>query len=262
MKTILITGASNGIGRALTEHFIKDNWRVYATDNDVTPLSNIESPNLKVVKLDVREATAWTEVLSQINHLDVIINNAGVVVPSFVTDINLQEADLQIDVNFKGVVNGSTLAAQKMVQQQSGHIINIASLAGIAPIHGLPVYAATKAAVRSFSLSIIPELREKNVNVTVICPDLVSTNMLTKQLDYAAAAMTFSGGKILSTADVIRAVVNNALRDRQIEVMIPKTRGWLGKIGNVFPTIAGLLTKMLAKKGRKKLVELKASNNF
>jgi 3-oxoacyl-[acyl-carrier protein] reductase len=257
MQTMLITGAANGIGRALTEHFLQKGWHVFATDSDPSPLLSIHSPNITVVKLDVRKVEEWTEVLQDINQLDVVINNAGVIVPSFVNEIQLQDIDYQVDINLKGVINGSTLAAQKMILQGFGHIINIASLAGLAPVHGLSIYAATKAAVRSFSLSIAFELGKKNIFISVIYPDLVNTNMLTKQLDYEAAAMTFSGSKVLETKDIVVAIEKEALKHKNLEILLPRSRGWLAKIGNLWPSKSTNIVNSLLQKGQRNLTRIK-----
>lgn len=261
MKSVLITGAARGIGLALVNHFLSQNWKVIATDNNESPLLAIKHDNLQVFHLDVREIAEWDEVFLTLNTLDVIINNAGVIIPSFIDEIEFDDANIQIDINLKGVINGSTFAAKKMLHQGHGHIINISSLAGVAPIQGLPIYAATKAAVRSFSLSICHELKQRNVDVSVVYPDLVDTNMLTVQLDYDAAAMTFSGNKTLSTSDIVKAIFEDALKNKQLEIMIPHTRGWIAQIGNLFPRISGFLTDFLSKKGLKNLRKARLARN-
>jgi 3-oxoacyl-[acyl-carrier protein] reductase len=189
--------------------------------------------------------------------LDICINNAGVITPGFIEELPLQSIDFQVDVNIKGVMYGTKYAADMMLRQGAGHIINFASLAGVAPIHGLAVYSASKHAVRGFSLSIVPELRSKGIYVSVICPDLVHTQMLTMQLEYKAAALTFSGNQYLTVKDIEYAVFEKALNKKQIEILIPQSRGITAKIGNFFPSIGFALTRMLEKKGLKKQAQLK-----
>ncbi len=106
------------------------------------------------------------------------------------------DVELQIGVNLKGVIYGTREAARLMLRQpdlaRRGHIVNIASLAALAPIPGLTVYSATKYAVRAFSLAAAEELRPLGIAVTVVCPDAVKTPMLDLQVGYEEAALTFT----------------------------------------------------------------------
>jgi 3-oxoacyl-[acyl-carrier protein] reductase len=144
---------------------------------------------------------------------------------------------------------GTHYLAEALSRQPGGHLINIASLAGLAPVPGLSIYSATKFAVRAFTLAAASELRNRNIHVSVICPDLVDTNMLTLQLDYPEAAMSFTGPKVLTVQDVERAVLYNALERKQVEIMLPNRRGWLAKVGNLFPVLGFALSSRLVKKG-------------
>ncbi len=271
-KVVLITGCANGIGRHLSEIFYQKGYSVVATDIDFEKLKlekkhwilaqNVQNTEGSLLeKLDVTKADEWQNLMKKITdtfgRLDICVNNAGVVIPSFVSDLTTQNIDSQVDVNVKGIIYGTKNAAEIMLKQGSGHIINFASLAGVAPIHGLSVYSATKFAVRGFSLSIVPEMQAKSIHVSVICPDLVDTNMLTSQLDYSAAAMSFSGKKYLKVEDIEHAVFEHALKRKKIEILVPYSRGLLAKIGNFFPKFGFLLTNILARKGLKMMTEIK-----
>jgi 3-oxoacyl-[acyl-carrier protein] reductase len=259
-KIVLITGCANGIGNHLAHCFYKNNYSVIATDIDFEALKTaFNTPNTEGVlteKLDVTDAENWQLIIEKVKNkfgrLDICINNAGVIIPAFVSEMEAQTIDLQLNVNIKGVIYGTKYAADLMAEQGFGHIINFSSLAGVAPIHGLAIYSATKHAVRAFTLSVVPELRAKGIHLSVICPDLVNTNMLTLQLDYKAAALTFSGDKYLTVNDIEKAIFNRALQNKEVEIMIPKMRGITAKIGNLFPSIGFYLTRVLEKKGLKK----------
>ncbi len=264
-KVVLITGCANGIGRHLAEQFYKRNYRVIATDIDIDKLKDElkdwDTEGVLIEKLDVTQLSDWQNVMTKIqdnfSRLDICINNAGVITPGFIEEISLQSIDFQIDVNTKGIMYGTKYAASMMIKQGNGHIINVASLAGVAPIHGLSVYSASKHAVRGFTLSIVPELRSKGINISVICPDLVDTQMLVLQLDYQAAALTFSGNRHLTVKDIEYAVFERALNKKQTEILIPQGRGIIAKIGNFFPSLGFTLSHLLEKKGLKKQLELK-----
>lgn len=262
MKTIFITGCANGIGKHLAETFVSLNYQVIASDFDLIKLqqnSRLQHSEVLCLKLDVSKAEDWQEAIKKavekFKKIDISINNAGVITPNFLSDLSLQEIDLQLNVNLKGVMYGSKFAADAMIKQGFGHIINIASLAGVAPIKGLSVYAASKFGVRGFTLSIANEMKQKGIDVSVICPDLVDTNMLTLQLDYEAANLTFSGST-LSVNDIADAIINRAIKNKEVEILLPKSRGLLAKIGNFFPFLANFLTETLSKKGNKKRLAL------
>ncbi len=268
-KIILITGAAKGIGRHLAQCFLAKNFQVIATDidfellekgwNTTSNLENTEGVHLE--KLDVTKPQEWQllkeKIKKKYGKLDICINNAGVVMPSFLKDLDVQTIDYQIDVNSKGMMYGTKYAADLMIEQGSGHIINIASLAGVAPINGLAVYSASKYATRGFSLAVVPELQQYGVHLSVVCQDLVDTDMLTLQLDYKASALSFSGKKYLTVEDIEHAVFKRALAHKEVEILVPKGRGLTAKLGNFFPSIGFKLTKILSEKGLENLERIK-----
>ncbi len=253
-KTVFLTGCAQGIGRHLSEVFYAKNFNVVATDLAPMPHTEAWDPaRCLVERLDVTSPNDWERVmelaLQKFGTLDVLVNNAGVIVPGFAESLTVRDIDFQIGVNLSGVLYGSRLGAQVMLRQGHGHLVNVASLAGIAPIHGLAVYSATKAAVRNFTLAIAYELRQRGVFASVVCPDLVNTAMLTQQLPDPAAALTFSGNRILTVEDMERAVFERALERKELEILVPRSRGLLGKIGNFFPMFGQRLTASLVRKG-------------
>jgi|GEM_PF-92868 len=267
-QTVFITGAAQGIGRHLAGAFYRRGWQVVATDHDLPALlaatAGFEPARCLALAHDVTSVAAWdaalAEALGRFGVLDVLVNNAGVVRPEFGAELSVAAIDAQVDVNLKGVLYGSRLAAQLFSSHGRGHLINIASLAGVAPIHGLPIYSATKYAVRGFTLAVAWELARRGVRASVICPDLVSTNMLTQQLDFPAAALSFSGPAALAVQDVERAVFERALGRGEVEILLPGSRGALAKLGNLWPRLGRLLTGRLVAQGeRERLRQLARS---
>ena len=166
--------------------------------------------------------------------LDRLFNIAAYLKPGYIHETDPQEIDRHIDINVKGLIIGSQLAAKHMVEQGKGHIVNIASLGGIAPIPGIALYSTSKFAVRGFSLALAQELKPLGVKVTVICPDAIQTPMLALQEDYDEAALTFSGPKALSLEDIEKIVFAEVLPNAPIEVTLPWQRGALAKLGGAF----------------------------
>ena len=264
--TYFLTGCANGIGRHMARVFYEQGHNVVVTDVDAAGLASLttnwQPDRLLVASMDVRNSADWQRViadaLTRFGRIDVGLNIAGVVRAGYAAEFQLADVDFMVDVNLKGTLLGTRLLAAQMVNQGRGHLINIASLAGVGPIQGLSIYSATKFAVRGFTLAAAGELRKRGVRVSVICPDLVDTNMVTDQIDHPEAALSFSGGRILTLADVERAILHDALQGHKLEILIPKSRGWLAKVGNLFPAFGFSLTDLLAKKGLRKQAALRA----
>lgn len=262
-KTAIITGAASGIG-ANFARTVRGRLRLTVADIQSQRLEELfgkESADLLPLKLDVTSVEEWKRVLdatlAKYGHLDYLFNIAGVSLPRFILDAEPLHVDRHIDVNTKGVLYGTMLAAKIMERQGSGHIVNISSLAGIAPVAGLSFYTASKYAVRGFSLAAAQELRPKGIHVTVICPDLVKTPMYDHQLTVPEeSAITFSGPKALTVEDVARALVE-AMEKKPLEITIPPSRGLLAKLGCVVPSLSMLLAGSLKKKGLKRIEEIK-----
>jgi len=264
----LITGAAGGIGRHFAGILQQQDYRLVLGDIDEEGLSQIHQSRdtLYYRRLDVTSVADWRAFLqTALDHygrIDYLFNIAGIISPGYVHETDIELIDRHLDVNAKGVMYGTRLAAEQMVEQGSGHIINIASLAGIAPIAGIALYSASKFAVRGFSIASAYELRPRGVHVSVVSPDLVDTPMLDLQLQFPEAVMSFSGPKNpLTPADVSQALLQ-VMQSKAIESAIPAGRGRLAKLGNVFPGLGGRLTDRLRRKGRGQWEALKRNREL
>ncbi len=259
----LVTGAASGIGAHLARELLLRGARVCAADVNVDAMAPLRAmagdDRLMVEALDVRDPAQWQALVDKVRshwiRIDVVMNVAGVIRPGWIRAFPASDVHLQFDVNTKGVVFGTQAAARVMLEQGYGHIINIASLAGVAPIPGLSLYSASKFAVRGFTLAAAFELREKNIKVTAICPDAVQTPMLDEQVDREEAAMTFSGNTSpLTVEDIAHAVFQRALPKAPLEILLPLKRGIIAKLGNTFPGASvGLLDRLRALGRRRQL---------
>ncbi len=251
-KRILVTGAAGGIGRNIVQSLSEKGAFVYATDRNLDSLKDLSQlPGVRIHSLDVRRESSWNSVISKLEFpLDGLIQSAGVLKPGYVSELDPKDIDFHFDINVKGLILGSVLVAKLMKKQKSGHIVNIASLAGLAPIPGLSLYSSSKFAVRAFTLAMALEMKKYNVSVTVLCPDAVKTPMLSAQAGYEEAALTFSGQQ-LEPEQVTREVLRS-FSDKRLEIVIPLYRGILGKWGNLFPGFSSLILGILTKKGLKR----------
>jgi short-subunit dehydrogenase len=269
MKTVLITGAARGFGKALTSHFLDKGFQVIACDIDLEELEKqFPEKSLPCFKyfLDVSQFDQWMELASILKEKecepDILINNAGIIRPGFSYQLEQKTVDDLIDINTKGVIFGTSIFGKVMAERKSGHIINIASLAGIAPVYGLSLYCASKFAVRGFSLAAAQELIDLGVYVSCICPDGAKTPMLQTMAADSRFAMAFSGKKLLLPEDLVNAV-NRVLKTKEMEVLIPKSRGWVSKLASLNIEWGVLLKNSLLQKGAKRQLkyqeEIKAS---
>jgi 3-oxoacyl-[acyl-carrier protein] reductase len=266
-QIMLLTGCASGIGKHLTGALLARGHRVVATDLDLAALERAaedgrwERPRVRLAKLDVRSEGEWESALdaakSAFGGLDVLMNIAGYLQPAYVADITQRDLDLHFDVNAKGVVLGTRAAARRMIPERRGHIVNIGSLASLAPVPGLSLYSASKFAVRGFTLAAAIELLEHGVAVTLVMPDAVETPMLDKQVAYKEAAMTFSGNKALTVHDIERLIVETVLPKRPLEVAIPPSRAILSRLANTAPAAVQRLAPALLKKGMKQQERIK-----
>jgi len=253
-KHIFVTGAANGIGAELTTYFLSKGAYVIACDLDDDSLikSYGDHANCSTYRLDVRDPDNWASVMNNVRGpLDYMFNVAGVLRPGYILETGISDIDLQIDVNLKGVIYGTKFAAGIMETRGGGHIINIASMASLAPITGISVYSASKFGVRGFSLAMSLELKEKGILVSVMAPDAVDTPMVEEQKDEAAAALVFSGARILTVEEVRKTIVKEIMMNQKTEVWLPFNRGVQAYLGAAFPKAASFILNILRSKGLK-----------
>lgn len=264
---VLITGSASGIGLAITDQLARAGASVFATDADGDALQAAAAErgwpdeHVHTAALDVRDSSRWLAAhkaaTGAMEGLTTLINVAGVVHPAWAHELDIDDAQEQVDVNLMGVIRGMHAVTPGFVAQGRGHIVNVASLAALAPVDGISVYSATKYAVRGFSLAASTELRRKGVHVTVVCPDAVRTPMLDRQERFEESNLVFSGSRDLQPEEVASAVLE-ALLARPLEVYLPKHRGWLARLVDVFPQSAGTLSELVRRRGHKRRVDLQS----
>lgn len=258
-----LTGCASGMGRHLTSALAKRGDRVYATDANFEALERTAqergwpADRVKIARLDVTSYSAWEQVfgdaVKEFGGVDVVMNFAGLLLASFADQTPQREIDLQIDVNVKGVIYGTRIPAAHMVQRGKGHIVNIASVAGLVPVPGLSTYCASKYAVRAYSIAAALELRPKGVYVTAICPASVQTPMLDAQLHNDAAEMFFSGLRILTLDEIEHAILNRVLVHRPYELHLPWSKGQLARFVDRHPGIGPYMAPLYQWMGRKRM---------
>lgn len=269
-KSYFLTGCGSGMGRHLTSALVRRGENVYATDVNLAALEKAKAElgwpedQVKIAPLNVCDAAAWeiafADAVAAFGRIHVTMNIAGLLLASWAHETALKEIDSQIDVNVKGVIFGTRVSAQHMLAQGGGHIVNIASAAGLVPVPGLSTYCASKAACRSYSISAAFELRPKGVYVTAVCPITIQTPLLDNQLHNDAAEMFFSGRKILTLEDIEREIFEHVLVNKPYEVAIPRMKGIMAKFANWFPGIGPLMAAPYQASGRKRQARRRAGD--
>ncbi|MBI4563255.1 MAG: SDR family oxidoreductase [Planctomycetes bacterium] len=265
MTSFLLTGCASGIGRHLAGVLLGRGDCVLATDVDLPALTKHAEaegwarPRAEIAKLDVREPEDWNRVFRSCGPIDVVMNIAGYLHSGWVHEANAEEVHRHLDINTKGVIFGTQAAARHMLPRGHGHIINVASMAALAPIHGMSLYSAAKYAVRGFSLAAAQELRPKGVYVTVVCPDSVATPLLDRQRNRDEAAMMFSCRRFLTVQDIARGILGRVLRSKPVEWVIPASRGWLARFADVFPESIFWVAPSFRRRGQARQNSLRSS---
>ncbi|HBR54612.1 MAG TPA: oxidoreductase [Flavobacteriaceae bacterium] len=188
-KTVIITGASSGIGEATALKLSKEGANVVLTARRKERLQELKSKIEKeggkaiVVAGDVTNKNDWQhlqkEAKDTFGSIDVLVNNAGLMPLSYVKNLHTDEWDTMVDVNIKGVLNGVSAVLPTMIEQKQGHIINISSVAAYKYFPGGAIYCATKSAVKMFSEGLRQELAPNyGINVTSIEPGAVDTELM------------------------------------------------------------------------------------
>lgn len=257
--TFLLTGGASGIGRRLVKDLVERGHSGFATDVNLAGLEAAAradgwpADRVGTLALDVRSASAWQAALdatvARFGAVELLCNIAGYLKPGYCHELAVEEIDRHLDINVKGIMLGTRVVGAYLASRGAGHIVNIGSLASLAPVPGLGLYAASKFAVRGFSLASAQELLPLGVAVSLVMPDAVQTPMLDLQVDYPEAAITFSGSAALSVEQIANLICDEVLPHRPLEVTIPLGRGALARFANLFPAVAAKLGPRFAKKG-------------
>lgn len=220
-KVAIVTGAASGIGRALGGALVARGARVVLADinGDGVAAAARElggAPSARATTLDVTDSEAVRLLVESVaadeGTLDLIFNNAGIGAGGPVERLPLEAWDRVLDVDLRSVIYGVVAAYPIMVRQQSGHIVNTASLAGLVPSPVLTPYAAAKAGVVGLSVSLRVEAAAHGVGVSVVCPGPIETPLLDAGAGPSGpAASRGSVGPQDAPAPNVRKLLTNAL---------------------------------------------------
>ena len=183
MKTVLITGAGGGIGKAIAEIFAKENYFPilhYHQSQETVPLAN--TLNGMAVQADLSEISEIEnmsrQVLKEVSHIDVLVNNAGMSISGLLTDISPEVRKKLFAVNVLGTIECTRLFLPSMIHRKAGTIINISSMWGQVGASCEVDYSASKAAIIGFTKALAQEVAPSQIRVNCIAPGVIQTKML------------------------------------------------------------------------------------
>jgi NAD(P)-dependent dehydrogenase (short-subunit alcohol dehydrogenase family) len=179
MQTVLVTGATSGIGLAIANELHKNGFRVYGTSR--TPEKHRHNLPFELLELDITSDSSIQNcidtLLSGSGKIDVLVNNAGIAINGSAEEISLEQAYRQFETNFWGAVKMTRAVLPAMRQQRSGKIITVGSLGGIIGIPYQSYYSAAKHALEGFYKSLRIEVRSFNIKISIVEPGFFKTNL-------------------------------------------------------------------------------------
>lgn len=236
-KTILITGATAGFGKACAVYFAKQGWQLILTGRRgerLTELKELLGDAVRqTITLDVRDREQVFAQLGGLTDIDVLLNNAGLALglePSWAVDIN--DWETMVDTNIKGLMYCTRAVLPQMVKRNCGHVINIGSTAGNWPYPGGNVYGGTKAFVQQLSRNLRADLLGSKVRVTNLAPGMAESEFSNVRFkgDEAAANKVYAGVEPLVPEDIAEIVFWIASRPAHVNInaieVMPVDQAW------------------------------------
>ena len=241
MKTAFITGASSGFGEATARALRNDGYNLIICGRRIDRLNLLSNQlgNTLALNLDVRDKNAVFEAIknlpNEFRNIEILVNNAGLALGQNKTqDADLDDFETMIDTNIKGLLYVTKAILPIMMEQKSGYIFNIGSVAGVWPYAGANVYGGTKAFVEQFGYNLRNDLQGTNIRVTTIAPGLCKTEFSEVRFkgDKAKADAVYANTKYLTANDIARIISDCAKLPSHINInyleVMPTTQSWAG----------------------------------
>ena len=253
-RTVIVTGASAGVGRAAAEAFHREGANVVLVARRPGPLEAAaaelgDGERVLSFAADVAEVAALeglvAATLERFGAVDGVINNAGAHFRGPVATRSGDELATMVDVNLRAPIVLSRLALPEL-QRSGGFIVNVASLAGKLPLDGAATYSATKFGLRAFSFAMAEELRGTGVSVSVVSPGPIDTGFIMDELD-EVEDIVFS--QTMCTAADVAAMILDCAADGRREREFPVGGGKLATLAYLVPGLRRRIKPALERKG-------------
>ncbi len=262
-RTVIITGASAGIGLACARRFadLGANLVVVArgkADLDKTVAELARKGPVTAVQGDVADAAVQDRIvataIATYGAIHVLVNNAGMNTRGAVEDVAVEDLGKLIDVNLRAPITLTRRVLPHLRTAGRGAIVNVASLAGRVPLAHEAVYSATKFGLRTFSAALADELRGTGITVSAVSPGPVDTQFIMADLDQVPDIVL---SQPIVTADQVAALVVACAMDGRVERATPRLSGALATFGYVVPGVRRILRPLLDAAGRRRKAQLR-----
>ena len=256
-KTVVITGASAGVGAQTARDFAKLGANLVLIARGEKALNEITTELKEITQVmavpmnvidNIRCKELVVDIEKQFNRIDVLINNAGFHARGDVSANHADNLASMVDVNLKAPIVLSNLVLPHMIKNNCGAIVNVGSLAGRTPLQGAATYSATKAGLRAFTYALSDEVKHKDINIGLVSPGPIDTGFIMEEID-KVEDIVFS--QPMSSVQKVSSAILQVVKGKQVEVVLPKSSGYLTTVSYLFPLLRRVLRPILYNKGRK-----------
>lgn len=265
-KTVIVTGASAGVGKAAATAFAREGANLLLVARNPKPLKELAADlsdltKVAVFAMDVADAVECPNLFRKAEYefgaIHVLVNNAGFHARGSVEKMDSADLGRMIDVNLRAPIILTKLVLPYLRAAGSGAVVNVASLAGCTPVKDAATYSASKFGLRAFSMSLAEELRETDIHIGLVSPGPIDTSFIMEEID-EVTDLTFS--QPMRTADEVADAILQVAAGEKFEVKMPAVSGVLTTASYLWPRLRRLLTPLLEKKGRKAKAFYRARN--
>lgn len=262
LPTVLITGASKGVGAACAHVFsmaYPQGVNLVLVARGIDGLQQLEiellqypNTNVFLVRADIADLTACQalvdDTVTRFGYINILINNAGLHHRGDFKERTAAQVAAMVDVNLRSPIYLSSLVLPHMPIGEANAIVMVGSLAGRAPLQGAATYSATKTGLRAFTYALNDELRGKGVNVGLVSPGPIDTRFIMDEID-EVEDIVYS--QPMSTPEQVAQAVLQLAQGRKVEITMPWLSGKLTTLGYLFPFFRRLTRGLLYRIGRK-----------
>ena len=255
-KTVIITGASAGVGAACARAFAAQNAKLVLIARGRAGLNTIAKelrPLCEVMTsvMDVADTAQCIKLLkkaeTKFGAVHVVVNNAGMHARGDLSTVDPVDVASMVDINLRAPMVLSCAAIPYLQRAGSGAIVNVGSLAGRAPLQGAATYSGTKAGLRAFTYALSDELKSDGIHVGVVSPGPIDTGFIMDEID-KVEDIVFS--QPMSTAEQVADAVISIASGEQVEISLPAKSGKLTTLSYLFPNLRRRLRPKLYEQGR------------